>query len=293
MSTGEAAPNVSILWSSSDREIFVHYFRYRRFHCLEHTHGELSINIPLSSPLSYRIGDRIETVTPGSALVIQPGEWHTGVDLSEGVTISISNRSFRSLSSAIRLNSDFANGHVSLSHLIQDERLKSVGRELAHEMSHPAPGRDMVITSMVTQYLIYLLRQWAVPLRDDLLPTRYLPVIEMLRAIEYMNNCPKRAFSLRGASMAIRTSQSRFVSLFSASTGSSPLVFYNRIVIQKAKQLLVESDISIKEVAFALEFQSESHFCNLFRSISGSSPTAFRSEGKLAPLYECTVRHTE
>jgi AraC-like DNA-binding protein len=290
MNICESSIQVSNLWSSIDREISVHYFQYHRFHCLEHTHGEFSISIPLDCPISYRLGNKMERVVPGNSLVIQPGEWHSGVNLSHGITISVSERSIKSLYSAIHPNSDLADVQISISRVIKNGRLNSIGHELAYEMRHAWVGRDLVIASLVTQYLIYVLRKWAVPFHRASQPNRQLLATEMVRAIEHMNNCPKSTFSLQSTCAVIGTSQSRFVSLFSASTGSSPLVFYNHILIQKAKHLLVQSDVSIKEVAFSLEFQSESHFCNLFRSITGVSPTAFRSSGKIVPLYEYTVR---
>jgi AraC-like DNA-binding protein len=290
MDIGESSIRVSSLWSSIDREISVHYFEYRSLHCLEHVHGELSINIPLDSPLSYRVGNDMIRVEPGTSLVIQPGEWHTGVDLPHGMTISVNERILKSLCSAIYPSSDLPEGHVSISRFIKDERLNLIGHELAHEMRHDSAGRNLVIKSLVTQYLIYVLRGWATPLRCAPQSNRHLHAFEMVRAIEHMNNCPKSSFGLQSLCAAIGTSQSRFVSLFSASTGSSTLVFYNYILIQKAKHLLVQSSASIKEVAFTLEFQSESHFCNLFRSVAGISPTAFRDGGKIVPLYRCIVR---
>jgi AraC-like DNA-binding protein len=290
MNTGQRSINVSNLWSSIDRDISVHYFQYSHIHSLEHIHGEFSINIPLDHSISYRISDRIESVAPGSVLVIQPGEWHTGVDLSHGITISVSVRSLKALCAAVHPSTDLADGNISISRFIKDERLKSLGHELAYEMCHTSVGRDIVITSLVTQFLIYLLRGWAVHLNHSIESSRHLHAAEMVRTIEHMNDCPKRSFSLHTLCMSIGTSQSRFVSLFNASTGSSPLVFYNRILIQKAKHLLVQSDLSIKETAFILNFQSESHFCSLFRSITGVPPSAFRTAGKLVPLYTSTVR---
>lgn len=289
MNASEDGINVSSLWSSTDGEISVHYFEFYRFHCLEHVHNEFSINIALG-PLSYSVGNRIERVQPGSVLVIQPGEWHTGVDLTQGITISVSERCLTSLCSAIHLKRGSRDKEVSISRCIKDERLASLAHDLALEMRHTSIGRDIVITALVNQYLIYLLRGWAVPSQQPLQSSRYLPVTEMLRTIEYMNYCPKSSFSLRAISTTIGTSQSRFVALFSASTGSSPLAFYNRILIQKAKHLLVQSDMPIKEVAFTLDFQSEAHFCNLFRTIAGISPTACRSTGSVTPLYSYNLR---
>jgi AraC-like DNA-binding protein len=290
MITEQRSINVTNLWSTTDREISVHYFQYGPIHSLEHVHGEFSINIPLDHSILYRIDDRIESVEPGSVLVIQPGEWHTGVDLPHGVTISVSVRALKALCGAVRPSPNCADGNVSFPRLIQDRRLRSLGHELAYEMCNTSAGKDIVITSLVTQFLVYLLRGWAVPLNHAIEASRHLHAAEMVRTIEHMNDCPKRSFSLQTLCTTLGTSQSRFVSLFNASTGSSPLVFYNRILIQKAKHLLVQSDLSIKETAFILDFQSESHFCSLFRSIAGSPPSAFRSAGKLDPLYTSKVR---
>ncbi len=283
MKTSEQA--LSRLWYTPDREISIHIFRYNAglLDCLEHSHGEFSITISLESQLAYWIGGRVNTVKRGEILVIQPGEWHAGVYTLEppplGLTISVAESTLKRLLTAMGVEAGSLDEvEIHLSRLTEDRRFTYLGEEMQHEILNSAPGRDAVMSSLVTQFLISLLRFCVQPgvsaERHDV--ARQLPAAEMVRAVEYMNKHRKSSFSLGGLCSEIGTSQSRFIQLFRNSTNTSPLVFYNRILVNKAKTLLNHSGLSIKQIAYALQFQSESHFCTLFRSISGKTPNQFR-----------------
>jgi AraC-like DNA-binding protein len=48
--------------------------------------------------------------------------------------------------------------------------------------------------------------------------------------------------------------------------------------VEKAKNLLLNPNMRISEVAFAAGFQSLSHFNRVFRRIAGESPTRYREK---------------
>jgi AraC-like DNA-binding protein len=280
---------LSRLWYTPDRGISIHIFRYHAglLDCLEHSHGEFSITISLESKLGYWIGGQVNTVKRGEILVIEPGEWHAGVYTLEppplGLTISVGEATLKRLLTVMGIEAGSLHDvEIHLSRLTEEGRLTHLGEEMHHEILNSAPGRDAVISSLVTQFLISLLRFCVQPAaaieRHDV--ARQLPAAEMVRTVEYMNRHRKSSFSLGGLCSEIGTSQSRFIQLFRNSTNTSPLVFYNRILVNKAKSLLNHSGLSIKQIAFALEFQSESHFCTLFRSLSGTTPNQFRLSGR-------------
>ncbi len=49
----------------------------------------------------------------------------------------------------------------------------------------------------------------------------------------------------------------------------------------EAKKMLYTSDMSVKEIAYKLEFEDESYFCKLFKQVEGISPNAFRKKSRL------------
>jgi len=70
---------------------------------------------------------------------------------------------------------------------------------------------------------------------------------------------------------------------FKKYTNESPARYYNDIKLNKAKQMLVESTDSIKEISFKLQFTSLEYFSTSFKRMTGLTPSEFR-------LSERTIR---
>jgi AraC family transcriptional regulator, transcriptional activator for feuABC-ybbA operon len=51
--------------------------------------------------------------------------------------------------------------------------------------------------------------------------------------------------------------------------------FFNKIKVDKAKEIIIEGDKKIKEVAQILGFTDEFYFSRIFKKIEGISPTEF------------------
>ncbi len=71
-------------------------------------------------------------------------------------------------------------------------------------------------------------------------------------------------------------SESRFAHLFKAQTGSSPRQFIEQHRMGHARQMLMKSQHSIKQVAAAAGFSSPFYFSLRFKRHTGLSPQAFR-----------------
>ena len=64
--------------------------------------------------------------------------------------------------------------------------------------------------------------------------------------------------------------------LFRRSTGMTFTEFVSRTRTEKAKNLLLNPQLRISEIAFEVGFQSLTHFNRIFRKLVGESPTRFR-----------------
>ena len=74
----------------------------------------------------------------------------------------------------------------------------------------------------------------------------------------------------------LRISYSKFRSDFKRQTGLPPLQYFLLLKIEKAKNLLLNTIISSKQIAFDLGFESQHYFCRLFKQKTGMSPAQFR-----------------
>jgi AraC-like DNA-binding protein len=72
-------------------------------------------------------------------------------------------------------------------------------------------------------------------------------------------------------------SYSSFRKLFKEFTGISPALYQQDLKLQRAKELLTTTTLSIKEIAYQLNFESPDYFSSKFRSKTGKKPSEFRN----------------
>jgi AraC-like DNA-binding protein len=104
-----------------------------------------------------------------------------------------------------------------------------------------------------------------------------LPIITKARRF-IRENCTE-ILSLRQVSGIVNTSPFYFCKLFRKCTGVTFTEFVSRTRVEKAKNLLLNPNLRISEIAFAVGFQSITHFSRMFKQIVGDTPTDYR--GKL------------
>ncbi len=71
-------------------------------------------------------------------------------------------------------------------------------------------------------------------------------------------------------------SYSNFRKLFKEYTGLSPALYQQDLKLQRAKELLSTTKLSIKEIAYRLNFDSPDYFSSKFRMKTGHKPSDFR-----------------
>ena len=73
-------------------------------------------------------------------------------------------------------------------------------------------------------------------------------------------------------------SYSNFRKLFKQYTGLSPALYQQDLRLQRAKELLSTTKLSIKEIAYRLNFESPDYFSSKFRMKTGIKPSEFRDQ---------------
>jgi AraC-like DNA-binding protein len=71
-------------------------------------------------------------------------------------------------------------------------------------------------------------------------------------------------------------SYSKFRRDFKRHTGLAPLQYHLLLRIEQAKDLLVNTDMKAKEIAFKLGFESDFYFCRFFKEKTGMAPGQYR-----------------
>lgn len=84
----------------------------------------------------------------------------------------------------------------------------------------------------------------------------------------------------------LNLSYSWFRKIFKDYTGYAPAKYFQELKLKKAKELLLTTGMSIKEISFKLGYTSSEHFFALFKKNTGMTPTEYRNFGEEKPLQE-------
>jgi AraC-like DNA-binding protein/ligand-binding sensor protein len=102
------------------------------------------------------------------------------------------------------------------------------------------------------------------------------PVIR--RAKEFINEHQTEDLTLGQVAKAVNTSTFYFCKVFKKATGINFTDYLSRVRIEKSKNLLLNPNLRISEIAFEVGFQSLTHFNRVFKRVLGQSPTEYRSK---------------
>ena len=86
--------------------------------------------------------------------------------------------------------------------------------------------------------------------------------------------------SLGAFAQSVNLSVWRLCHIFKSDVGLPPIRYLRLMRMERAKDLLESSFLSVKEIAFQVGLNDESHFVRDFKSTYGFSPALYRSQFK-------------
>jgi AraC-like DNA-binding protein len=102
------------------------------------------------------------------------------------------------------------------------------------------------------------------------------PVITKARA--YIHEHQTEELSLGQVAKAVNMSSYYFCKMFKKVCGINFTDYVARVRIEKSKNLLLNPNLRVSEIAFEVGFQSLTHFNRVFKKILGQSPTDYRAQ---------------
>lgn len=108
------------------------------------------------------------------------------------------------------------------------------------------------------------------------------PIAKIIEAIRFeMRQNTNEEIDLIALAEKHNVSYSFFRKMFKKYTGVSPGQYHLQLRITRAKELLVSTDKSIKEISYELGFQSIFYFSNIFKKKEGFTPSFFRNKNNV------------
>lgn len=157
----------------------------------------------------------------------------------------------------------------------RDSHIESIGLMLFSELNENLGGR-LYVESLANVLAVHLLRQYSAAKPR---PSSYeggLPQRQAIQVLEYINEHLDQDIKLADLAALLDMSQFHFSHLFKQSIGTAPYQYLLQQRIERAKQLLKQTDRSIMDIAFLCGFNSHSHLTKQFRQFTGVTPKAYR-----------------
>jgi transcriptional regulator GlxA family with amidase domain len=115
-------------------------------------------------------------------------------------------------------------------------------------------------------------------------PSEPVTDLRIIRAMRAVQAEPARRFSVRELAKLAGASRASFARLFQRATGMSPQRWLTAQRLERAAQLLHNSDATLAEIAVQVGYVSEFAFSRAFKRRHGVAPARYRQELSGAPL---------
>jgi len=111
---------------------------------------------------------------------------------------------------------------------------------------------------------------------SNVIPAGAVRNVRVRIAIAFQESNLQRKISSSELAKAANTSSSHLSRLFKSETGLSPGEYLRRLRMEKARQLLATSRLSVKEIMGAVGYDSKSHFVRHFKRSFRVTPSEYR-----------------
>ena len=207
-------------------------------------------------------------IVKGSLVLLRPGVWHSyKPSKNEGWTEYF-----------IGFSGEIADKAIEKL-FAEDEHIFNVG--LKQEMvdlyqraievaAEDRPSAQQLLCGIV----MHLLGNLSYIAHSAITADRMDQIIEQAKAI--MQEKASQNIDLDMLAEQLNVSYSWFRKVFREYTGYPPAKYFMLVKLRRAQYLLVNTQESIKEIAFSLGFKSPEHFYTTFKRVMGSTPSIYR-----------------
>lgn len=212
---------------------------------------------------------------PGSLLFIPAGcnwhGWEVGASSAAYLSVSVDPAYLTALFSVTT-----AGKIVSFSPDLgfEDQDIMNAARGLGAEVSDPNSLSGMLAEAYVATIFVQMTRRQK---RLRYVQKGGLAAASLNRVIQKIEDELTESLSLSQLAQVAGLSVPHFCRAFKQSVGRSPYDFIIRRRIERAKEYLLGSDMTITDIALSCGFSSSSHFSNTFRREAAASPLEYRA----------------
>lgn len=210
-------------------------------------------------------------IEEGTVFMLFPGEWHTYRPV-EAIGWEVYWVGFSGKQAARLMRKNFFNVEKPFFQVGYNEELIRFFQQINENAKREEPGAQALLAGIVVHMLGYLFH-----FRENefFVNKPIVPMINKAKVI--MRKHLLSDVNPEEIASRLNISYSWFRRAFKEYTGFSPAQFIIQLKIQKAKDMLVQTNNSVKSIAHILDFETTGYFSVFFKRETGMSPLAYRA----------------
>ena len=239
--------------------------------------GDYELFIMLSGDAFIQIDHHNYSLHRHDCLLIPPFRRHVGFkDSPKGTTYYWLHFFPRKPVNQISIPNTIHDGEIvipSLCHLRRFTRITLLMRQLLDSANSPqalAISSDYFLSSLAAeinnQYIEYYQAENAI--KDT---SRYEVIKNWIRIHSYEN------LNVAQVAAHFEISPTYLTHLFHIHDQTTTISFINQVRIQQAQELLLTTDMSVKQIALTLHFDNEKYFYRVFKKVTGTTANRYRN----------------
>lgn len=153
--------------------------------------------------------------------------------------------------------------------------VSNISKQIREEYAAGKPYYERIIRSHMQALMLFLLRiyQDHNPEMDmSTLPEHLISFMQLIK-----ERCTEH-LTVEQYAEKLNISAKHLIDLSKKHTGKTPLQHIREYMITEAKRLLYNTALSVKEIAYKLNFDEPANFSKYFKSVSGYTPLAYRKD---------------
>jgi len=160
---------------------------------------------------------------------------------------------------------------------LRDRHIESLLLALRSDLEDGSPAGPLYGESIATALAVYLQKRYGVLAPKTAQYRGGIPGVRLNRVLEFIQANLGEDLRLSALAQTAGMSAHYFSELFKQSTGLSPHQYVLQARIERAKEHLRDSRVSVVEASAITGFVDQSYFTKVFRRIVGVTPTEFRA----------------
>ena len=266
--------NLSILWASTHTAVSVY----------PHTHSFYQLIFCKKSGGYIRIGGALYPAQEHNVYLSKPGSCHSIDQCNMLEILEIKFNAAGIMAQRIdQLPDQFSLQNTPITEAFLDR--------VCLELNRKDPCFDSAATNALELFFIDAFRYFGVVTHQSICAqndtdcqntSRENGDLQILQLKDYIDAHMHENLTLEQLAKLAHFNKTYFVQRFKELWGVPPMKYVSNMRCQKARYLLIETDLSVSEISAITGFQSPHYFSSVFKKYTGISPNDFRKREKPA-----------